>query len=126
MSVHGAERVTVWGACYGLALRVLRREPGLGLKRMLLPVSYWRTAEFAYAYRRPPATAGARVLDLGSPKEFSSLLARRRRHEVVVNDILPEEIAMSRRYARAQALEGIGPGRVRSEVQRWTLPVAPE
>ena len=117
MNVDGAERVTVWKACYGLALRVLRREPGLGLKRMLLPVSYWRTAEFAYAYRRLPATAGARVLDLGSPKEFSSLLARHRRHEVVVNDILPEEVAVSRRYARAQALEGSGPGHVSSEVQ---------
>src|SRR5262249_18633590 len=41
----------------------------------------------------------------------------RRGYEVTATDILPEAIDSSRRYARAQSLEGRGAGRVHSEVQ---------
>jgi SAM-dependent methyltransferase len=107
----------VWAAGVGVALRTLRKEPVLGLKRLALPVSYWRSAEFGYVWRQLSLPAGARVLDVGSPKDLAAMLAYRRGYEVVATDILPEAIESSRRYAIAQSLDGVGPGRVRSEVQ---------
>jgi SAM-dependent methyltransferase len=89
----------------------------LGLKRLALPVSYWRTKEFAYVWRQLRQPAGARILDVGSPKDLAAMLARHRGYEVVATDILPEAVFLSRRYARAQGLEGQGAGRVHSELQ---------
>jgi len=89
----------------------------LGLKRLALPVSYWRSAEFAYVWRRLSQAPGARILDVGSPKELAAILAYHRGYEVVATDILPEEVSLNRRYAHAQGLDGQGPGRVHSEVQ---------
>jgi SAM-dependent methyltransferase len=57
------------------------------------------------------------VFDLGSPKDLAAMLARHRGHEVVATDILPEAIDSSRKYARAQGLDGRGAGRVHSELQ---------
>src|SRR5215510_9307824 len=117
LPMERAHPLDVWAAGVGVALRTLRREPILGLKRLALPVSYWRSAEFGYVWRRMTAPHGARVLDLGSPKDLAAMLARRRGYEVVATDILAEAVASSGRYARAQGLEGRGPGRVHSEVQ---------
>ena len=114
---HRAGPLGIWKAGVLVALRTLRKEPVLGLKRLALPVSYWRSVEFAYVWRSLTQTAGARVLDLGSPKDLAAMLARHRGYEVVATDILPEAIELSRRYAAAQGLEGRGPGRVHSEVQ---------
>jgi SAM-dependent methyltransferase len=107
----------VWAAGIGVGLRTLRKEPILGLKRLALPVSYWRSAEFGYVWRQLTLPAGARVLDVGSPKDLAAMLAYRRGYEIVATDILPEAIEFSRRYAAAQGLNGSGPGRVHSEVQ---------
>ncbi len=107
----------VWAAGVEVGLRTLRREPVLGLKRLALPVSYWRSAEFGYVWRRLTAPPGSRVFDLGSPKDLAAMLARHRGFEIVATDILPEAIDSSRRYARAQGLDGHGAGRVHSEVQ---------
>jgi len=112
-----ARPLDVWAAGVGLGLRTLRREPILGLKRLALPVSYWRSAEFGYVWRQMTVAPGARVLDLGSPKDLAAMLARRRGYEMVATDILPDAIDSSRRYACAQGLEGRGAGRVHSEVQ---------
>lgn len=84
---------------------------------MVLPVSYWRTQEFAYVGRQLLLAPGARVLDLGSPKELASMLALWRGYEMVATDILPEAIELSDRYARALGVEGRGAGKVFSEVQ---------
>jgi len=100
-----------------VGLRTLRKEPVLGLKRLALPVSYWRSREFAYVWRQLAQPAGARVLDVGSPKDLAAMLARHRGYEVVATDILPGAVLLSRRYASAQGLEGQGPGCVHSEVQ---------
>ena len=89
----------------------------MGLKRLALPVSYWRSRECAYAWRQLPLPPGARVLDVGSPKDLAVMLARHRGYEVVATDILSEAISLSRRYAHAQGMEGQAPGRVHSEVQ---------
>ena len=117
MRAERAGPLHVWAAGLGVGFRTLRREPLLGLKRLALPVSYWRSAEFGYVWRQLTAPAGARVLDVGSPKDLAAMLAHRRGYEVVATDILPEAVESSRRYAVAQGLDGCGPWRVRSEVQ---------
>jgi len=100
-----------------VGLRTLRQEPVLGLKRLALPVGYWRAVEFAYVWRQLGQPAGARVLDIGSPKDLAAMLAYHRGYEVVATDILPTAVLLSRRYGSAQGLEGHGRGRVHSEVQ---------
>ena len=117
MTRTGSDALGMWAAGLEVGLRTIRRAPLLGLKRLALPVSYWRSVEFAYVWRQLDLAPGARVLDLGSPKDLAAMLARHRGYEVVATDILPEAVELSRRYAAAQALEGSGPGRVRSEVQ---------
>jgi SAM-dependent methyltransferase len=117
MNVDGSHALGIWTAGVLVGLRTLREEPILGLKRLALPVSYWRSVEFAYVWRQLGLGAGARILDLGSPKDLAAMLAKHRGYEVVASDILPEAIALSERYARAQHLDGRGPGRVYSEIQ---------
>jgi SAM-dependent methyltransferase len=112
-----AQSLRIWAAGVEVGLRTLTKEPLLGLKRLALPVSYWRAVEFGFVWRQLHLPAGARILDLGSPKDLAAMLARRRGYEVVATDILPETIHSSRRYARAQRLDGCGPGLVHSEVQ---------
>lgn len=116
-TVNGSHALGIWTAGILVGLRTLREEPVLGLKRLALPVSYWRSVEFAYVWRQLGLAPGARVLDLGSPKDLAAMLARHRAYEVVATDILPEAIALSERYARAQRLHGRGAGRVYSESQ---------
>ncbi len=115
--LNGARSVGIWAAGVLVGLRSLRREPILGFKRLVLPASYWRSVEFAYVWRQFALPPGARVLDVGSPKDLAAMLARHRGYHVLATDILPEAVALSRRYAAAQRLEGEGAGLVRSEVQ---------
>ena len=111
------DAASMWTAGLAMGLATLRREPVLGLKRVLLPSSYWRTMEFAYVYRQLRFPAGARVLDVGSPKELALVLARRRHFAVTATDLLPEPVEIARRYAVAQGISGEGPGRVHTETQ---------
>jgi SAM-dependent methyltransferase len=111
------QALKMWAAGLSLGIRALPHDPVLGLKRIALPITYWRTAEFAYTWRHLDLAPGARVLDLGSPKELALLLAKRKRFEVVSTDILPDEVEISDRYCKAHGIEGRGPGRVRAEVQ---------
>jgi len=115
----------VWRGGLTIGLRSLRRAPALGVKRLLLPVSYWRYAEFSYVARQLTLTAGARVLDLGSPKDLAAMLAYARGYAVVATDIQANAVQLSERYAAAQGLSGDGTGRVLSEVvDGRTLPYA--
>ena len=107
----------VWTAGLRIGASTLLREPVLGLKRLALPVSYWRAAEFSYVGRQLKLPPGSRVFDLGSPKDLAIMFARYGGHEVISADIMPEEIELSRRYAGAQGLHGSGPGRVDAELQ---------
>src|SRR5512141_643212 len=111
------DAASMWTAGLSVGLATLRREPVLGLKRVLLPSSYWRTMEFAYVYRQLRLPTGARVLDVGSPKELARILARRRRYAVTAPGLLPEPVEVARRYAEAQGISGDGAGRVRAETQ---------
>lgn len=117
MKAIGSHPLGIWTAGVVVGLRTLPKAPLLGLKRLALPVSYWRSREFAYAWRQLDLWPGSRVLDLGSPKDLAVMLARHRGFRVVATDILPEAIALSRRYASAQGREGFSRGRVYSEVQ---------
>ncbi len=108
---------SIWWQTFAAGLRILPRERKMGLKRVILPVSYWRTQEFAYTARQLLLGRGARILDVGSPKDLPALLASCRGYEVVATDILPGAIELSNRYARALGVEGVGAGRMISEVQ---------
>jgi SAM-dependent methyltransferase len=109
--------VALWGRGASIGLRSFRQEPVLGLKRVLLPVSYWRTAEFAYVLRKLEDVTGESVLDLGSPKELAIILAESHRVSVAATDIMPFAVALSRRYCTSLGIDGRGPGKVHSEVQ---------
>lgn len=108
---------SLWATGMRIGATTLPHAPLLGLKRLLLPVSYWRAAEFAFTARELGVTSGGRVLDLGSPKDLSLFFALRRNYEVVAVDILPDAIAISETFAHAQGRSGTGPGRVKSEIQ---------
>jgi SAM-dependent methyltransferase len=110
--------MAVWRAGLASGARMLRSEPILGLKRVVLPVSYWRAVEFGFAVESLTGLPrGARVLDLGSPKDLAILCARRFGFEMTSTDIMEKEIEISRRSARAQGVAGHGAGRVHSEEQ---------
>jgi SAM-dependent methyltransferase len=92
-------------------------DPVLGLKRVGLPISYWRTAEFGYVYRRLAGSGARFVLDVGSPKELSTFLARRGDVRVAATDILEGAVRLHQRYVKALGLEGDGLGKIQSAVQ---------
>ena len=116
-SATSVRAFSLWKTGVRTGLSSIKRDPILGLKRLVLPVSYWRTAEFSYVWEQLAPVAKMRVLDLGSPKELALFLARDVGCEVVAVDILESAIEVSRRYAIATGCDGSGPGRVRSEVQ---------
>ena len=114
---------SVWLEGVRVGARCLPVDPRIGLARLILPVSYWRYAEFRYVIGALARASGARVLDVGSPKDLALFLARRQQYAVVATDIMPTTIARSQRAARAAGVAGEGPGRVISEVQdARTLP----
>jgi SAM-dependent methyltransferase len=117
MTTYLADAITMWTAGMRVGLATMRRGPALGLKRIVLPVSYWRTAEFAYVWRHLMLPAGARVLDLGSPKDLALILARERGLAVTATDILPEAVHLCDQYATAQGIAGQGAGQVHAVVQ---------
>jgi SAM-dependent methyltransferase len=112
-----SERLKMWTAGLRIGVACLRSEPVLGIRRLILPASYWRVAEFGYVWRRLAGFRGARILDLGSPKDLAAILARKLGCAVTAVDILPNAIALSERHTRAQGLDGHGVGKVESEVQ---------
>lgn len=107
----------MWLAGLRMGAASIAKEPVLGLKRIILPASYWRSIEFQYVWNRLVGEGYDRVFDLGSPKDLSSFLAGQAGLEVVATDILDSAISISERYAVAQGISGTGPGRVLSEVQ---------
>ena len=48
MPARLGRRLGAWRAGLGIGFRTVLKEPVLGAKRLVLPVSYWRTAEFAF------------------------------------------------------------------------------
>ena len=95
----------------------IRREPILGLKRLILPTSYWRSVEFQYVWNQLVGKESHRLFDLGSPKDLSSFLAGQAGLEIVATDILDSATELGEKYATAQGISGTGPGKVLSETQ---------
>jgi SAM-dependent methyltransferase len=112
-----SEIARIWWEGIRTGIGAVRREPSLGLKRLVLPVSYWRSVEFAYVWRQLRNPPGARVLDVGSPKGLALSLARSRGYEMVATDILGSAVSESDRFATAVGRSGRGPGLVLSEIQ---------
>lgn len=100
-----------------MGMATLPSAPSLGLKRLILPLSYWRAAEFAYVARMLNVPQRSRVLDLGSPKDLALLFAREREYSVTAVDILEDAVEVCKQFAAAQKIDGEGPGRVFAEVQ---------
>jgi SAM-dependent methyltransferase len=113
---HGSSPLHVWAAGVEMGFRALRREPLLGAKKLVLPVSYWRTVEFGYVLRHLDLPPGGTVLDLGSPKDLAVILARRCGYRVVATDILPSEANRGRRIWEAQRRRRDRSGTVRCQV----------
>src|SRR5688572_20904115 len=100
--ISGVHPLGIWAAGIGVGMHTIRKEPMLGLKRLALPVSYWRSAEFAYVWRQLTLPPGARILDVGSPKDLAAMLARHRGYALTATDILPDAVQLSERYAKGQ------------------------
>lgn len=111
------QQLEVWSAGLQGGLLSLARDPTVGLRRLIFPVSYWRTPEFAYVRRELRLPNGASVLDLGSAKELGTWLALRRGYAVTSADILTAEVSRTERYASALGIRGSSPGHLRAEVQ---------
>ena len=85
-----------------------------GLRYLIKPVNYWRTAEFAAVCREAHFHRADRILDIGSPKLLALYLADRVGAEVHATDIEPcafETLALARN------LRGISPSRLALEVE---------
>lgn len=71
----------------------------IGIKRILLPVNYWRYPVFRYAEKFFKNGGPLSVLDIGSPKLLSVYLAAKYQHQVFATDIFDETIfTMWQRY----------------------------
>jgi ubiquinone/menaquinone biosynthesis C-methylase UbiE len=62
--------LNIYGAKIG-AKQVLRGQIKQGLKKLVRPVSYWRTVEYRLVLEEAEFQGGERVLDIGSPKLLS-------------------------------------------------------
>jgi SAM-dependent methyltransferase len=116
LGTHGSSPLQVWAAGVETGFRALRREPLLGAKKLILPISYWRTVEFGYVLRSLDLPPGATVLDLGSPKDLAVILARQRGYRVVATDILLSEANRGRSMWEAQRRRRDRSGTVRCQV----------
>ncbi len=80
---------------YGYGLRVGIRAVLHGridkpvLKRLVLPVNYWRNCSYRFTFEELHAGPGDRVLDIGSPKLLSLFLAERTGAGVFSTDLSP-------------------------------------
>lgn len=103
--------IRVWRAGLSIARDTILEEPFLGAKRLLLPVSYWRSREFAFVLNcLRDESRPARVLDLGSPKSLASMVVRRFGVDVCATDVMSEPVWEGISFARAQGLTASGRG----------------
>ncbi|MFQ5706822.1 MAG: class I SAM-dependent methyltransferase [bacterium] len=64
----------------------------IGLKRLLLPVNYWRYPVFRHIDQFFNNSKQLKVLDIGSPKLLAVYLAVKRKHRVYATDIQDQTI----------------------------------
>jgi SAM-dependent methyltransferase len=104
----------VYFGCVFLAVRTIAR--GLlieGLKLLWAPVGYWRFLPFGVVWQELSAQGHRKILDVGSPKILSLLLAAGGRADVWATDLDDEKI-----FSRWHRLGGhLGLGNYRVEYQ---------
>ncbi|HEX9068321.1 MAG TPA: class I SAM-dependent methyltransferase [Ktedonobacterales bacterium] len=88
---------------YGLKVGMLDMAHGRmkdSLKHLLIPMSYWRTAEYGFVFDEARFQPGDRVLDIGSPKLPSLFIAHHIHSTVYSTDIdsyfIPEYAALGK------------------------------
>ena len=87
-----------WATGIRLGMALLPRQPVAGLKKLILPVSYWRAVEFAYTGRQLGDPKGLTILDIGSPKEFAAAIAGWTDCRIVATDIRQSAVEQAERY----------------------------
>ncbi len=88
-----------------LALRVLARGQFVEAARLLIaPIGYWRFLPFAYVWRESQHFPNPQILDIGSPKVLSILLATKTPNHVYATDLDDEKI-FTRWQRLAEALK---------------------
>ena len=94
------------------------RQPALAMKRILLPVSYWRSREFSFVLNNLPTLQDStKILDLGSPKTVSLILARKDNAVVCTTDIRFGPVQEIRRFASAPGKSSANNGVVLGSVE---------
>jgi SAM-dependent methyltransferase len=87
---------------YGLGLGIQSLLRGKfsreAVKNIIVPVNYWRAAEYTAVFRRLRPRSSDRILDIGSPKLLSLFLAERYAAEVFSTDIEPYFLEDYRSY----------------------------
>ncbi len=81
-------QLSLWLQIMGVGCRLLARgDWRSGLKTLLAPVGYWRCVPFAVTKAEFDRLTAPAVLDIGSPKMLSLLLAKRKDARVVATDL---------------------------------------
>lgn len=93
----------VWWAGLRIGGRLLTSSSRLGIRTLYDPVSYWRTAEFAYvvAALKSRPVSGRRIFDLGSPKMLGFLLSDHLKCTFVTCDLWRREVKQVAQYAKS-------------------------
>src|SRR5262245_8904806 len=82
------------------------------LKYLIIPVGYWRVAEFSLVWDTAAFQKSDRILDIGSPKLLALYLARTLGAQVIATDI---EDYFVQEYAILRQLEGSTPSVVHKQ-----------
>lgn len=102
---------------YGLkvgAELMLRGQVKPALRRLIMPVSYWRAVEFKLVYDNADFRPSDRILDIGSPKLLSLYIAKKLGAEVYSTDI---DGYFVKEYTTLRSMEHLSPEKFHVEVE---------
>ncbi len=84
------------------------------LRRLIMPVSYWRALEFRMVYDNADFRPSDRILDIGSPKLLSLYIAKKLGAEVYSTDI---DGYFVKEYTALRSAERLSPEKFHVEVE---------
>lgn len=105
--------LNLYGAKIGVKL-IVRGQIKSGLRKLIRPVSYWRTVEYRLLLEESQFQVGERVLDIGSPKLLSVYIARSFGSLVYATDIDDYFVT---EYALIREFEKISPQKLEIRVE---------
>src|SRR5262245_30732257 len=105
--------LNVYGMKVG-AKQAIKGQLKPGLRKMVQPVSYWRSLEYKLVLDEGKFQKGDRVLDIGSPKLLCLYLAKSVGAEVYATDI---DDYFTEEFALFREMEGISPDHLKLMVQ---------